>query len=146
MVAFAGSPQNQREDGEEQNKSQEQAKVKPNVAAGILNGVFVFLVIFGLMMFVKLPPGGELSGVFERGREARGGGFAGMMNWRGMVLMITVMVGRTHRTRPVWHFLSIMVRWALHVVQWPARWPRQRQLVHASHLGVWLGVHFRSCH
>lgn len=143
METLAGAPEDEGEDSEEQNKEQEEAEIQSYVAAGALScgisGVVVVVVVNVCFLGLEPLPGGEGFGVSEGGREARGGGLAGVMNRGRMVEMVR----RTQGAGPIRHFLHIVVRRALNVVQRAARGSSRPRLVHARPLRVRLHVHFR---
>ncbi|PON61522.1 hypothetical protein TorRG33x02_281700, partial [Trema orientale] len=145
LVRLASTPENQREEGEEHHKEQGEAEVEPDITGRATRNdavsIVVVVVDVGLLAALDLFPGGEAPGVLEGGRESGGGGLAGVVDGRAVV--VVVVARRPQRARPVRHLLHVVVRRALDVVQRPPWGPRRRRLVVTRHLRVRLRVHCR---
>lgn len=147
LEGLASAPEDEGKESEKKNKQHKQKQINPNLP--IPFGIPIIFFLFFLLLFllvilrpVKLPPRRQvpvpIHVVLKRRRESRRRRLTRMVDWRRMVKMVR---RRTHRTRPVRHFLHVLVRRALHVVQRPPRRSRRRRLVHAGHLWVRFRVH-----
>ena len=149
MEGFASAPEDEGKDSKKKNKKQKQNQVESKlpIPFRIPIFVFLFLVVFliitiWILSMVKLSPSGHIPIPIlvdlKGSRESWSGWLTRMVDWRSVVKM----VGRwTHGAGPVRHFLDIVVRGALHVVEWAARWSGRWGLVDARDFGVGLGVH-----
>lgn len=94
LVGLAGAPEDEGEEGEEEDEQEQKAEVEPDVAAGG-NGV-VLVVGFGVGVgvgAVEALPGG-VSGVFEGGGVAGGGGLARVVD--GGAVVVSRVSGGAH--------------------------------------------------
>lgn len=138
LVRPPGAPEDQREHREEDDESEGQTEVQPDAAVrGGIEVVVVIVIVFSvgrgakLKVSVNLLPGAGMLRVLDGGRKSGGGGLAGVVNRRAVVV-----VRRAEGARAVRHFLDVVLRWTLHVVQRPPRRPRWRRRVQARHLRV----------
>lgn len=151
MEGFASAPKDEGKDSKKKDKKQKQNQVQSKLSIPFGIPIFVFLVpivflitIIRILSKVKLSPSRNIPipilVALKRSRESRSGWLTRMVDWRSVVKVVRWW---THGAGPVRHFLDIVVRRALHVVQWTPRRSRRRGLVDARDFGVGFGVHCR---
>ena len=147
-VGFASTPQYEREDWEQEEQGEEQAAVETHISKGVVISVVSFFVDGAVDVTTASASFADwLVGEECSVREARGGGFTGVMD--GWAVVVMWVWGRTHRaaTGPKWHLLHVVVGGTLYIVKRSSRRTGRRarrpwqSRVNASGLGVRLCMH-----
>ena len=114
-VRSTGSPQDQREDREQDNKRQNKThNIEPLDRLLLPNFLFInFLLHWVANSLQPLPVAVISRRVLQRSRESGSGGFSGVVNGRGVV----VVSGWPEWAWPEWHLLGFMSRGGLDVVE-----------------------------
>lgn len=142
MKRLASPPKNERKQSKKHHKQPKQKQIQSHLPIPFRIPIFFFFLLFFLLFIIlkTLPPVKfpSFRQILHRRRESRRRRLPRMVYRRRMVKMVR---RRPHRTRPIWHFLHVVVRWALNVVQRPPWRSRRRRLVYARYFRVRFRVH-----